>query len=111
MTIDDPLDNDHSPSGSPLTIVEEELTNGQNGDCTLEGGSVVYDPNPGFTGIDLCMYTVCDANGLCDEAVSLCCLHENENDRRIELPIGHLPLTLASISSCMIFTYYFHHHM
>lgn len=89
MTVDDPLDNDHSPSDSPLTVVEEELTNGQNGICTLDGGSVVYTPNPDFHGIDLCMYTVCDANGLCDEAVSLWCLHKN--DRGIELHIGHLP--------------------
>ena len=62
------LDNDVSTS--PLTF--DSITNGTNGTCTLlgDGSTVVYSPEPGFTGIDVCLYTVCDVNQLCDEAVS-----------------------------------------
>lgn len=65
----EPLTNDLSPSGSPLTIVS--TTDGQNGHCSIEGGNeVTYTPNAGFDGTDVCLYTVCDQNNLCDEAVS-----------------------------------------
>ena len=68
----DPLENDQSPSGSPLTL--DGVTDGQNGSCAInEDNTVTYTPNPGFDGIDICLYTVCDENELCDEGVS-CCL-------------------------------------
>ena len=65
----DPLQNDKSPSGIPLDLVD--VTDGENGTCVInEDGTVTYTPEAGYTGIDLCLYTVCDENELCDEGVS-----------------------------------------
>ena len=65
----DPLQNDKNPSGSPLDL--DNIMNGQNGSCEINAdNTVTYTPDPGFNGIDICLYTVCDENELCDEGVS-----------------------------------------
>ena len=65
----DPLINDQSPSDSPLKLVN--VTNGENGSCEINEDTVTFTPNAGFDGVDICLYTVCDDNELCDEGVSL----------------------------------------
>ena len=64
----DPLENDQSPSSSPLNLANV-TDDGENGNCEMNDidGTVSYTPNPGFHGVDLCLYTVCDDNDLCDE--------------------------------------------
>ena len=66
----DPALNDKSPTDSPLEVTD--VQSGENGQCELnEDGTVTYTPNEGYTGTDLCLYTVCDGDDLCDEGVSL----------------------------------------
>lgn len=66
----DPLENDQSPIGSPLTL--DSVDDGENGTCEINAdATVTYTPVAGFHGIDICLYTVCDENNLCDEGVSL----------------------------------------
>ena len=65
----EPLVNDISRSGTPLTI--DNVFGGQNGVCVLgSDNTVTYTPNTDFDGTDVCLYTVCDGNGKCDQAVS-----------------------------------------
>ena len=54
------------------SLVFDSITDGQNGSCRINGASkrVTYSPNADFYGIDICLYTVCDEDQLCDEAVS-----------------------------------------
>ncbi|KAL9187030.1 hypothetical protein ACHAXT_010750 [Thalassiosira profunda] len=62
----DPLDNDKSPSESPLDLVD--VADGGNGVCVInEDDTVTYTPDEGFVGVDICLYTVCNENELCDE--------------------------------------------
>ena len=62
-----PMENDIEGS-APMQLVD--VTDGRNGNCTIgENQTVVtYTPATGFYGIDICLYTVCDQNDLCDEA-------------------------------------------
>ncbi len=74
--IDTPVDIpilNNDVSTSPLDIGDDTLiTDGQNGTCTIKANStdVTYTPDAGFYGMDVCLYMVCDENGLCDDAVS-----------------------------------------
>jgi Bacterial Ig domain/SdrD B-like domain/Domain of unknown function DUF11 len=59
--------NDSDPENGPLTV--QSVTQPTNGTVTFtSAGTVIYTPNPGFTGTDTFDYTVCDAQGLCDTA-------------------------------------------
>ena len=44
------------------------LTNPSNGTVIIQGNQVQYTPNPGFTGIDVFTYQICNASGACDIA-------------------------------------------
>ncbi len=59
--------NDNDPEGSPLNTTE--VTDPVNGSTRIEpDGTVVYTPDPDFSGLDTFSYTICDDQGLCDEA-------------------------------------------
>lgn len=61
-----PMENDVEGS-APMQLVD--VTDGRNGTCTIgENQTVTYTPATGFYGIDICLYTVCDQNDLCDQA-------------------------------------------
>lgn len=63
------LDNDTPALGKTLTV-KGITTDASNGDCSIsiDLQEVVYFPNPGFTGVDTCVYQACDSVGLCDTA-------------------------------------------
>ena len=71
----DPKVNDISRSGSPLMI--EDVFGGQNGVCVLNQttNEVTYTPGTDYHGTDVCHYTVCDGNGMCDQAVRKMDIH------------------------------------
>ncbi|MDA0967515.1 MAG: tandem-95 repeat protein [Proteobacteria bacterium] len=55
------LDNDSDPENDILSIVG---TNGvQNGQATIDGNTVLYTPDFGFSGFDSFTYTISDNNG------------------------------------------------
>lgn len=63
----EPLENDRSPSGSPITL--DEVSDGEHGTCEVVGGTMVeYTPENGYVGSDSCTYKICTSNNQCDEA-------------------------------------------
>jgi|GEM_PF-2950979 len=63
----DVLGNDSDPDGDALSICDS--TPPLNGSIVLLNGLFTYTPNPGFVGIDLFTYTICDGNGGTADAV------------------------------------------
>lgn len=65
------ITNDGDPDGDPLTVTTTPLVPPSNGTVVLQpNGDFTYTPDPGFSGTDAFIYTVCD-NGspaLCDDA-------------------------------------------
>ena len=55
------LANDSDPDGDVLTVTS--VGTPANGTATLNGSSVTYTPNPGFTGSDSFPYTISDGHG------------------------------------------------
>ena len=55
------LANDSDPDGDPLTVTA--VGRAGHGTVAVAGSSVVYTPDPGFSGIDRFIYTVADGNG------------------------------------------------
>ena len=63
------LTNDSDPNDDPLTVTDINR-DPENGTVTFTpDGTVVYLPNPGFTGTDTFEYTISDGNGGTDVAV------------------------------------------
>ncbi|MGJ3253341.1 MAG: Ig-like domain-containing protein [Elainellaceae cyanobacterium] len=62
----DVLSNDQNPSGDRLTV--SDATSPANGTATISGNSIIYTPNPGFSGQDSFQYTLSDALGRTDTA-------------------------------------------
>ncbi len=61
------LGNDSDPDGDPLGVAA--VTQGANGTVAVNpDGTLLYTPNPGFTGADSFTYTVTDGNGGTDTA-------------------------------------------
>lgn len=64
------ISNDTDPNGDVLIINQTVIEGALNGTVSIgSSGAFVYLPNTGFVGIDSFTYEVCDAAGLCDEAV------------------------------------------
>jgi len=63
------LDNDTPAAGQTLSI-NSITTQASNGICSigLDLDEVIYEPNPGFTGFDSCVYEACDSALACDTA-------------------------------------------
>jgi hypothetical protein len=61
------LDDDADPEGKPLRIIG--VTQPRNGKVTIVPGGLIYEPNPGFEGIDEFTYTVSDDEGDIQTAV------------------------------------------
>ncbi|MEM1000053.1 MAG: Ig-like domain-containing protein [Bacteroidota bacterium] len=61
-------DNDSDVDGDPLTNIV--YVNAQNGNATVNGDSILYTPNPDYTGPDTIQYVICDTGTppLCDTA-------------------------------------------
>ena len=55
------LSNDSDPDGDTLSIVG--VTQPPNGNVTVNGTTLTYTPNPGFSGVDRFTYTVSDGHG------------------------------------------------
>lgn len=63
----DVLGNDTDSDGDDLVI--DSFTQPANGTVVDNGdGTLIYTPDPGFTGVDAFTYTVCDPYGACDAA-------------------------------------------
>ncbi|MGB3403611.1 MAG: Ig-like domain-containing protein [Microcoleaceae cyanobacterium] len=62
----DVLSNDTDPENDPLIITA--VSQPENGTATLDNASIIYTPNPGFTGVETFTYTVDDSNGGIDTA-------------------------------------------
>ena len=64
------LDND-TPSAGETLEVNNITTQASNGTCSigLDFDEVIYEPNPGFTGFDTCVYEACDSVPACDTAM------------------------------------------
>ena len=61
------LDNDSDVDGDAVTGTE--VSDPPNGTVTINpDGTVTYTPDPDYFGKDYFTYTVCDSDGLCDEA-------------------------------------------
>ena len=63
------LDND-TPALEQTLKVNSIATQASNGSCSISVDlqEVVYEPNPGFTGFDSCVYEACDSVPSCDTA-------------------------------------------
>ena len=62
------LMNDYDVDGDAITL--DQISQGTNGTVTDNGdGTVSYDPNPDFTGVDNFSYTITDGNGGYSEAL------------------------------------------
>ncbi len=62
------LTNDSDPNNDPL-IIDTIVTQPVNGTVTFtEDGTVIYTPNPGFTGTDTFVYEISDGHGGTDTA-------------------------------------------
>ena len=62
----DVFNNDYDTDGDPFYM--DAFTDALNGVVTKNGNKLCYTPDPGFTGTDQFMYTICDDDG-CDNAV------------------------------------------
>jgi hypothetical protein len=62
----DVLANDADPDGGALTLTS--VSDPGNGSVVVDGDAVTYQPEPGFSGEDSFVYTVCDPAGGCDTA-------------------------------------------
>ncbi|HPR88591.1 MAG TPA: Ig-like domain-containing protein, partial [bacterium] len=85
------LTNDFDPDGDPLTVTTIPITSPLHGSVVIAGdGSFIYSPQPGFTGEDAFVYSICD-NGvpvLCDEATVFITIHPDTNDTRNDPPLA-----------------------
>ena len=78
------LDNDSDPEGEPLsapTIIEGP----GHGTANVVGDTIVYTPSPGYEGPETLTYEVCDAGGLCDEAVVTIIVAGPANDNGVPI--------------------------
>ncbi|MEM7105474.1 MAG: Ig-like domain-containing protein [Bacteroidota bacterium] len=79
--------NDYDPDGDPLTT-PVQLTPPSNGMVVNNGdGTFIYTPDPGFTGVDMFTYEVCDPMGLCDDATVTITVHP-DNGMANDPPVG-----------------------
>lgn len=61
------IDNDVDPDGDPLTVAE--VTQGLQGTCSItDDNQILYEPNSGYIGPDICPYVVCDDSDECATA-------------------------------------------
>jgi gliding motility-associated-like protein len=64
------ISNDTDPNGDALIINQSVIVAPLNGIVSIgSSGTFVYLPDAGFVGVDSFTYEVCDASGLCDQAV------------------------------------------
>jgi len=98
-----PLDNDQNPIDSPLNLAN--VTDAANGTCVAneEDNTVTYTPNTGFVGIDICLYSVCDDNELCDEGAIIISVDETNlppdaNDDQVSTPFN-TPVTVPVLEN------------
>ena len=61
------IGNDFDPDGDSFSIVA--VATPPNGTVSNGGSSIVYTPNPGFSGRETINYTIQDSTGLTDDAV------------------------------------------
>ena len=74
------LDNDSDPDGDRLTV--SKVTQPNDGVSGIRSdGTVLYLPDPGFTGEDTFTYEVCDRSGACDEAEVVVTVVPRGNDQ------------------------------
>ena len=59
--------NDESTNGV-LNVISIPMTNNGTAELAAEAGTVLFTPDPDFTGIANFNYTVCDGTGVCDRA-------------------------------------------
>jgi len=81
------LDNDEDSDGDQL-IVDAILYDANNGVCAVhdQGSSVSYTPNSGYSGQDICVYSVCDTKKSCDSAAVTIIIQAAPNENPTEAP-------------------------
>ncbi len=76
-----PLENDSHPEGDTFTICG--YSQPLNGTVVQVGEEFVYEPNPGFEGVDTFTYTICDSDGNEDTATVFITVDENPCDPEV----------------------------
>lgn len=68
-------DNDYNPDGDPLTL--SVYAGSINGWFSINGGTIDYTPNVGYTGLDSLVYVLCDDGNppMCDTATVYIYVH------------------------------------
>lgn len=81
------LDNDEDSDGDQLTV-DAILYDANNGVCAVhdQGSSVSYTPNSGYSGQDICVYSVCDAKKSCDSAAVTIIIQAAPDENPTESP-------------------------
>jgi VCBS repeat-containing protein len=80
------LANDLDPDGDMLAL--DSVGSAGNGSITSDGSSVIYTPNPGFTGVDNFTYTISDGKGGTDTATVTVTVTPAETPARINIQIN-----------------------
>ena len=76
-------DTDCDNNIDPTTLIN--VTNPENGSVMVDNGKFIYTPNSGYFGTDTFNYTICDAQGSCDEATVIITIEEGEPPVEIRL--------------------------
>lgn len=74
--------NDFDPNGDNITINTTPVVGASNGSLTINpNGTYDYTPNPGFVGVDLFVYTICDDGSpvLCASATCVITVYPDNN--------------------------------
>lgn len=97
------LDNDTPTAGldGETLLVRSIAAQASNGFCSisLDAREVVYEPDPGFTGLDSCVYEACDSILACDTAM-LTIIVTSQTTEAIASPDSPMPPPQTSPSAC-----------
>ncbi|MBD0786806.1 tandem-95 repeat protein [Vibrio sp. Y2-5] len=79
INVSDLLANDSDPDGDTISITLVSTTSEHNGTVTLVNGTIVYQPNSNFSGVDSFTYSISDGKGGVDTAtVTVNVIPEND---------------------------------
>jgi|GEM_PF-818488 len=88
--------NDSDPDGDAISV--STASSPSNGSYTQSGNCFTYTPNNGFSGTDVFTYTICDPDGLCDDAtVSITVLPEPPSECESTLVLCTEPMTPVEV--------------
>ncbi|MCB0633434.1 MAG: tandem-95 repeat protein, partial [Lewinella sp.] len=83
------LTNDFEPDGDLIILNTTPISGPSNGTVTLlPNGDYTYTPAPGFIGIDIFVYEICDPYGLCDQATVVIIIDEDPTGQGTQPPVA-----------------------